>query len=209
MEEEYQAVISRLLQIRGFAQFMTSFSPTENGEKPIIQMFNGFKEYRQTLSPLTQSEIWLLDMLQNKMFELCYRHNSNILFYLDESQTIGDEILNEFREDWESSYSGRKAFVDSESRVYKTIKEFKVFKEHIDNGIIAKYQNANHPLIYSTIGRSLLNGGFFTDGFHFISKGFGYANKAENIFWHSPYGVFGCIVHRSINTIFSFLVYAV
>ena len=148
MEEEYQAVISRLLQIRGFAQFMTSFSPTENGEKPIIQMFNGFKEYRQTLSPLTQSEIWLLDMLQNKMFELYYRHNSNILFYLDESQTIGDEILNEFREDWESSYSGRKAFVDSESRVFKTIKEFKVFKEHIDNGIIAKYQNANHPLIY-------------------------------------------------------------
>lgn len=193
MDEEYQAVFARLLQIRGFAEFMQTFSPVNNGEKPILQMINGFKEYRQNHSPLNQSEIWLLDMLQNKMFELCYRHNSNTLFYLDDSQTIGDEILNEFRKDWETSDTGRKAFVESDSKIYKTIKDSTIYEEHSDDGIIAKYDNANHPLIYSTIGRSLLNGGYFTVGFPFISKGFNYANEADCIYWHSPYGVFGCV----------------
>lgn len=192
MDEEYQAVINRLLGIKGFAKFMQTFRQTDNGEKPIVQMINGFKEYRNSSEPLTQPEIWLLDTIQDKLFELCHRHHSNNLFYLNEHETIGDEILNEFRKDWDASSSGRRAYVDRESKIYKTFRETTIYDEHQDNGIILKYDNANHPLIYSTIGKALLNGGFFTHGFPFISKGFAYANKAHNIFWHSPYGVFGC-----------------
>ncbi len=107
MDEEYQAVINRLLGIKGFAKFMQTFRQTDNGEKPILQMINGFKEYRNSSEPLTQPEIWLLDTIQDKLFELCYRHNSNSLFYLNEHETIGDEILNEFRKDWDASSSGQ------------------------------------------------------------------------------------------------------
>ncbi|MDE7096497.1 MAG: hypothetical protein K2O47_03290, partial [Muribaculaceae bacterium] len=95
MDKELQYLISRLQGIRGFNEFMLTYTPKNNGEKPIIAMLSKFREHRNNTMPFSKEEIWLLDFLQNKAFEICYRINSNRLYYLNESQIIGENIFSE------------------------------------------------------------------------------------------------------------------
>lgn len=193
MHDEFQAIYARLLSIRGFKDFLSSYNQDENTEKPIVAMLSKFKEYRNNTTPLSQEERYLLDFLEQTMFEDCYRHNSNLLYYINDSLNIGEDILNEFREDWMSSRTNRYAFKDKENQTYKTITETFKMEEYSDNGLIYKYANAYHPLIYSTIGRALNNGGYYLDGIPFIIKGLRYALNPSKPYWHSPFGVFGCV----------------
>lgn len=192
MDEELQSLISRLQGIRGFNEFMLTYTPESNGEKPIIAMLSKFREHRNNTVPLSKEEIWLLDFLQNKAFEICHRINSNRLYYLDESQTIGENILSEFRDDWENARTSRFAFKDKEKQTYVSWTETFLLKEYEDIGITRKYQDCYHPAIYSEIGRALINGGHYTDGIPFLISGIRYAINRNNPFWHTPHGIFGC-----------------
>lgn len=193
MDEQFKTIYSRLLSVSGFAEFAQSYNPEPSSEKPIIATLSKFREYRNNTHPLCQEEIYLLDFLQQQLFEYCYSHNSKLLYFIDDTKTIGDEILNEFRTDWEANKTNRYAFKDKEIQTYKTITETFKMEEHSDNGLIYKYTDAYHPLIYSTIGRALNNGGYYLDGVPFIIKGLRYALNPTKPFWHSPYGVFGCV----------------
>ena len=192
MDEELQSLISRLQGICGFNEFMITYKPENNGEKPIIAMLSKFREHRNNTMPLSKEEIWLLDFLQNKAIEICHRLNSNRLYYLDESQIIGEDVLSEFRDDWENARTSRFAFKDKEKQTYLSWTETFLLKEYEDNGITRKYQDCYHPAIYSKIGRALINGGHYTDGVPFLIRGIRYATNRSNPFWHTPHGVFGC-----------------
>lgn len=193
MDEQFKTIYSRLLSVSGFAEFAQSYNPEPSSEKPIIAMLSKFREYRNNTHPLCQEEIYLLDFLQQQLFEYCYSHNSKLLYFIDDTKTIGDEILNEFRTDWEANKTNRYAFKDKEIQTYKTITETFLMNEYSDNGLISKYSDAYHPLIYSTIGRALNNGGYYLEGIPFIIKGLKYALNLSKPFWHSPFGVFGCV----------------
>lgn len=192
MEDPIKGIIARLYGIKGWSEFIVSYDFGNKDGKPIITMLSKFREYRNSIEPLSQEEIYLLDFIQSKMFEYCYEHNSQQLFYFDKTQTLGNEILEEFRQDWNHSKTNRYCFVDNPVQTYKTWTEFTKYEEHKDNGISYKYKDAYHPLIYSTIGKSFINGGYISFGVPFIMKAFHYANNPNNPFWHSPYGIFGC-----------------
>lgn len=193
MDEQFRVLYSRLLSIKGFAGFAQSYKPEQTTDKPIIAMLSKFREYRNKTNPLCQEEIYLIDFLQQQLFEYCYKHNSKLLYFIDDNKNIGDEILNEFRTDWVKRKTNRYAFKDKEIQTYKTITETFMMEEYSDNGIIEKYTDSYHPLIYSTIGRALINGGYYFEGVPFIVKGLRYALNPSNPYWHSPYGIFGCV----------------
>lgn len=193
MDNKFQAITNQLLGISGFHDFMQSYNPRKSEEKPISLLIANFRNFREEKKqPLSQAEVFLLEKIESQLFEWCYQHHSNKLYHLDKSQTIGDDIMDNFREDWELSKSSRISFVDKEKQTYKTWTEFIMYEEHKDDGLILKYKDAYHPLIYSTLGRAIIASGNFSVGVPFIVNGFHYANNPFNPFWHSAYGVMGC-----------------
>lgn len=191
MGYDLMALHLRLLNIDGFVQYARNFKPKSCPD--IITILTKFKEHRSKTNPFCQEELYILDLIQQQLLEYCYKHNSKLLYYINDSNNIGDEILNEFKVDWDAQKTGRFSFLDNEIQTYQTITEVYQVEEYIDNGIIKKYTDSFHPLIYSTIGRALNNGGYYYEGLAFIKKGLKYAINPTKPFWHSPYGTFGCV----------------
>lgn len=195
-QELFQPVAEKLVGIEGFIEFISTFDFERTYDQDtIIAMLSAFRKYRNNICPLSQEESTLLDSVQQQ-YELLKRQihiDSNKLFDFDNSRTIGDDIVQEFRNDWEAAKSTRKTVYSKNNSMFKSWKDGFIVEEYIDNGIILKYLDSCHPLIYSTLGRALILGGHSKEGVPLLFKGLAYALNPNNPYWHSSYGIFGCV----------------
>ena len=176
-----------LNKIEGFSEFIIANKPTGN----LLLYLESFKRNREQSKPFTSNENLMFSMAKEKVYDLQKLHTPKILFY-DSSLAIDESIIDQFRTDFNYAKTGRYAFKDAERQHYKTFTETYKFDEVKDNGIILKYANAEHPLIYSELGRAIFHSGAYSVSLDFIIRTFKFFNSVPNIYWHSPYGLFGC-----------------
>lgn len=193
MNFQLQAIIQELTSIMGFEDFFQHHVSSMDETQSIENMLSSFREYRMEKSqPLSEEETNILNHLQSKMLEMCYIQNGRRLFYINDNLNLDQNVIDEFRDDWERAKTDRYSWKLRDRQSYKTVQESFLLKEISNNGIIEEYTGSEHPLICQMIGSSLINGGYIRKGLPFLYKGVLYANNPNNRYWHSMYGVFGC-----------------
>lgn len=193
MNWQYKAIINRLMSLRGFNNFFIRYVQNESIENNIENMIAKYREYCASNSiSHTESEDFLIEEIKDRLLEISYRENKNLLFYLSERRNIDGKEIDKFRVAWEDAKTGRFSFKLRDRQTYKTVKEYFYLHEYEDNEILEAYRNSRHPLITQIIGSSFVNGGFYSKGVPLIIKGALLANNPNNPYWHSMYGMFGC-----------------
>lgn len=193
MNWPYNALLQRLMLLEGFNDFFVQYSSVEHDGKPIEDIITSYKAYRLSNGmPISEEENRFIDVIKDRLLEISYRENKNLLFFVAKSLgNDGDEVIK-FREIWNNAKTGRYSAKLRDRQSYKTIQEFFLLNEYKDNDIIASYRNSHHPLISQIIGSSFINAGYYSKGIPLLLQGVLYSNNPNNPYWHSMYGMFGC-----------------
>lgn len=193
MNWQYKTIIDRLRSLRDFNDFFIHYVQNESHETNIKILIDKYRKYCTSNSiSLTQSEDFLLEEIKDRLLEISYRENNNLLFYLSGRRNMDGKEIDKFRVAWENAKTGRFSFKLRDRQSYKTVREYFYLHEYEDNEILEAYRNSKHPLITQVIGSSFVNGGFYSKGVPLIIKGALLANNPNNPYWHSMYGMFGC-----------------
>lgn len=188
-----KALWQKLNCLKGFNTFYINFNLIEHEIASIENIISSYRKYRISNSmPISDEENALIDEIKDRLLEISYRKNKNLLFFLAESLDNDDSEFFDFREDWDNAKTGKFSFKFREKQTYNTAIELFLLEEYKDNDIIAKYGDSHHPLVSHIIGSSLINGGYFNKGIPLILRGVLYSNNPNNPYWHSMYGLFGC-----------------
>lgn len=187
-ESQLKNFLSILLRIDGFSSFMLEY---KSNIKDGFDFLDSFVEWRTKKKNLSSYENLIITIVREKINDFKKKHTPSIIFF-DQTQKMDESIVSIFSEDLKSLKTGRKAIVDAKYQRYKTIKESFIYDEVEDKGLIEKYADAEHPLVYAEISQSVIRSGAYSIGLHFLFKNIKFINSCPNIFWHSPFGLFGC-----------------
>lgn len=190
-EKHVDFLTSQLLmflnRIEGFSEFIETNKPSKN----FLLYLELFKRTRENVKPFSSQENLMFTLAKEKVYDLQKIHTPKICFF-DPSLRRDETIIEQFRDDFDNCKSGNKAFKDAEVQHYRTWKETYLYEEVKDNGLTFKYRDAEHPLIYVTLAQAIINAGKHSIAYDFLLRNFKFINSVPNIFWHSPYGLFGC-----------------
>lgn len=187
-ESQLKNFLSILFRIDGFSSFMLEY---KSNIKDGFDFLDSFVEWRTKKQPLSSDENLIITIVREKINDFNKTIIPPILFF-DSTQRMDESIVSAFSKDLNSAKTGRKAIVDAKYQRYKTITESFIYDEVEDKGLIEKYADAEHPLVYAEISQSVINSGAYTVGLHFLFKNIKFINSCPNVYWNSPFGLFGC-----------------
>lgn len=185
--EDIQKVVEILSSIHGFNDFCIEY--TQSGEKGnVIDEFIGWKS-RGKCSP---NERIVLNIAKEKMQAIRRFAQTNQLSGFLEHLKIEDPLLEEFCKDFSNCKTGQVAFKKADVQHYKTITE-KIAYYGIDLlPVYEKYRNTQNPYINAQLAGVFNRSGMFEIGLFHLHKALNYALSLSNIYWETPFGVYGC-----------------
>lgn len=136
MNWPYKALLQRLMSLEGFNDFFVQYSSVEHDSKPIEDIITSYKAYRLSNGmPISEEENRFIDVIKDRLLEISYRENKNLLFFVAKSlDNDGDEVIK-FREIWNNAKTGRFSAKLRDRQSYKTIQQFFLLNEYKDNDI--------------------------------------------------------------------------
>ena len=188
--DQIQNIINIVNGIDGIADFLSNY-PMDKGLEVFYKDLLQFKSSSDT--GLTESEKKIFSDLEIAIHLYLERFEINCLYYINNDKILDEDDLDEFRQDWEQSKTGKETFKESSIHRYKTYTESFKYEFHDSDFILSKYQNAVHPLINAIIAESLMNGGYYQDALSYLANGLNYSLRYPHLYWHNKFGMIGCV----------------
>lgn len=180
-----------LIQISGYREFVTGGNTAGNEGDTLEQHLARFEEHRQRTQPLTSYERMLLQIVREKIAAYTREQVPPIL-YVNPIQKEDESIVTEFDKDFNASKTGNFTSILAEKQHYRTWTEHYLCYEIKDDGLIEKYEDACHPLVYIMLSRMTGLAGATDHWYRYLNRALGYAQYYPNRYWHSFYGMYGC-----------------